>query len=103
MNAEIKQKWVEALRSGKYQQTKNLFACDGKHCAVGVLIDLYLKENDKSEIVIDELESMPTSVSLWAELESPTFETPISILDVMELNDAGHPFADLADFIECNL
>lgn len=47
MNAEVKKQWVEALRSGKYQQgtaalrTHN-FGQD-QYCCLGVLCDLYTK------------------------------------------------------------
>lgn len=43
MNPEIKTKWVEALRSGKYKQgKKSLRSREGdKYCCLGVLCDLY--------------------------------------------------------------
>jgi len=45
MNQEIKQRWIEALRSGEYQQGKeSLYHC-GKFCCLGVLTDLYIKEH----------------------------------------------------------
>lgn len=45
MKPEIKAKWVEALRSGKYTQGREqLCTPDGKMCCLGVLTDLYIKE-----------------------------------------------------------
>ena len=44
MNPQVKEKWVNALRSGEYSQ------CDGKlrsadgFCCLGVLCDLYSQE-----------------------------------------------------------
>lgn len=45
MNPEVKDKWLTALRSGKYEQGKQrLQTADGKFCCLGVLCDLYAKE-----------------------------------------------------------
>lgn len=37
MDAELKGKWVKALRSGKYKQGKGVLCDRGKHCCLGVL------------------------------------------------------------------
>lgn len=49
MNAEIKTKWIEALKSGKYPKgVKALNYQDDKgvqrYCCLGVLCDLYIEE-----------------------------------------------------------
>lgn len=42
MNAEIKTKWIQALRSGKYEQTKGtLHVQDNGYCCLGVLCDVF--------------------------------------------------------------
>ena len=44
MNQEIKAKWVNALRSGDYEQGQGaLKNPDGQYCCLGVLCDLYDK------------------------------------------------------------
>lgn len=49
MNTDVKAKWTAALRSGAYSQTKyNLKNVNG-FCCLGVLCDLYLKENPGTE------------------------------------------------------
>lgn len=49
MNSEVKAMWVTALRSGDYPQTRsNLQDSDG-FCCLGVLCDLYLRENPEIE------------------------------------------------------
>lgn len=42
MNQELKQYWIDALKSGKYQQGTQGFLRDGKHnyCVLGVLADI---------------------------------------------------------------
>ena len=37
MDPEIKRQWVEALRSGKYEQGRLFLERDGKFCCLGVL------------------------------------------------------------------
>jgi hypothetical protein len=52
MNKEIKEKWINALRSGKYEQGKSqLRSLSNKFCCLGVLCDLYkdeLKDENKT-------------------------------------------------------
>lgn len=44
MNQEIKQKWVEALRSGMYTQGKGQLREGDAFCCLGVLCDIHSKE-----------------------------------------------------------
>jgi hypothetical protein len=47
MNQEVKDKWLKALRSGKYKQGKfALKRADDTFCCLGVLCDLYHKEGN---------------------------------------------------------
>ena len=52
MNAEVKKQWVEALRSGKYEQGIGVLRRhnDGEdqYCCLGVLCDLYTKAFPKA-------------------------------------------------------
>lgn len=41
MNADIKAKWVAALRSGEYKQGHEHLRVDDSYCCLGVLCDLY--------------------------------------------------------------
>ncbi len=82
MNQEILSKWVKALRSGEYAQGFDKLKKDNCFCVMGVLTDLYVKENSsvatwaKSEIgnwFYRDLETssvsiLPRSVSRWAGL-----------------------------------
>jgi hypothetical protein len=45
MNQEWKEKWVTALRSGEYSQTKGTLRDNDSYCCLGVLCDLVAKEN----------------------------------------------------------
>ena len=47
MKPEIKQKWLDALRSGEYSQgTRHLYSGRG-FCCLGVLCDIYAKEKNE--------------------------------------------------------
>ncbi len=50
MNPEIKQKWIERLRSGKYQQGVGTLKCDrDKYCCLGILCEMYKEETNNGE------------------------------------------------------
>ena len=106
MKSEIKQAWLNALRSGDYQQgRKYLRQCD-QYCCLGVLCDLYSKaaglEWEPLEGNADQVQSMlnhettlPFKVQEWAGI--PGKPNP---LELAAYNDNGATFAELANMIE---
>lgn len=40
MKADLKEKWVAALRSGNYKQGKNVLKRNGAYCCLGVLCEV---------------------------------------------------------------
>lgn len=128
MKKDIKDKWVSALRSGKYKQgTGYLIKSSNaggqcKHCCLGVLCDLYLQEHDvelswNSEVISDtevlNVASLygtefvlPYQVQEWAGLHEPSPCVEYCGHDEMlsELNDYERlDFNGIADLIEENL
>ena len=130
MNSEIKQKWVNALRSGEYKQSSRGFLCvtseyGAGYCCLGVLCDLYVKEHNKEWAkeykewtkryngrILDfegEDQYPPQSVVEWAGLpdKNPSIEFSGEIDDcefedpeLSELNDEGISFNTIAGLIE---
>jgi hypothetical protein len=108
MNPQIKQKWVDALRSGEYQQTQKRLRTEDGFCCLGVLCDLYGKENNvewqHNEVVGYFYEnhsfSLPSSVVEWSGVEdgNPFVNDQTSSLG--SLNDKGSTFIEIADLIE---
>lgn len=107
MNQEIKTRWIEALRSGNYQQGKDgLFHC-GKFCCLGVLTDLYIKEHglqwnqDSADLWSFEEEGgvLPRSVQQWSGIDFPN---PTILGDrATDHNDNYHlSFNEIAALIE---
>ncbi len=126
MNPEVKQKWIGALRSGKYEQgTEKLRSVSG-YCCLGVLCDLYAQEhntewefrgNEETNLQPQdywyfdkESEFLPESVMNWAKL----FRNPMLRIEdddemfevneeVSTLNDEGYSFSTIADLIEAQM
>jgi hypothetical protein len=112
MNPQIKQKWLNALRSGDYQQGQRYLRTNSGFCCLGVLCDLYGKENNVEWELLDVsthyefqgFESyLPSSVRKWANLEycNPHVNNGESTL--VRLNDTGFTFEQIADVIEKQL
>lgn len=110
---ENSQKWVYALRSGKYTRTAGILRCEGKagccNCALGVAMELYIDEHP--ETYTRNLDSygvfvnprhiinarLPSAVREWLGLTISGHDR------VMDMNDnKGLTFEQMAEFIESN-
>lgn len=111
MNQEVKKLWVDALRSGEYQQGKGSLRNDNKYCCLGVLCDLAVSSGVckcRSGIFPgnvlyrydSEFDVLPDSVIDWAELESKNPAIRADALTLGDLNDSGRDFIFIADRIE---
>lgn len=104
MNFEVKKEWLEALRSGKYQQgNQELRTVEGRFCCLGVLCDLYSR---KFQVPWDErkfqreLSYPPMEVRMWAGLEHEDPMIPSVNHSLSYLNDDGKTFDEIAKYIE---
>jgi len=95
---EFAEKWIEALRSGNYQQTKANLQNDSGYCCLGVACctignteGLYGKAYPDSKLlpINGMYEMVEDEVALFSVLAN--------------MNDAGHPFNEIADWIEANV
>ena len=103
MNKAIKTKWLEALRSGKYEQTTAQLRNNNKFCCLGVLCDIrnkegwdrlgsfrYYNSSSGSQIPIKLREKLGISFDQQHRL--------------FTMNDKeGKSFTEIADYIEANL
>jgi hypothetical protein len=118
-NRELFQKWINALRSGEYKQTRQSLHDDKGYCCLGVLCDVASKEN-KYNMAIDEYDfefitEEMRSTTLSSDLDG--FKSVIGLTDDEELklihmNDGYDPdiattvlekqkdFNQIADYIE---
>lgn len=122
MNPIVKKKWLKALRSGKYKKTTHALHCGKGFCCLGVLTDLYIKENpkyrswkratDSSMSYKGEGSIIPSSVKRWAGIKAsnPVMNVRGSIIqaNLAELNDGSWQikpwsFKRIAKLIEAQL
>lgn len=102
MNQEIKQKWVEALRSGKYEQgtTQLYWPSTNRYCCLGVLscvMDMKLT-SDGGSLMGSVGQSIGYTSFATAGLSEPDIEF------LWKMNDREEKsFLEIADFIEQNL
>jgi len=122
MRAEIKDKWVAALRSGEYVRTRETLRDDYGFCCLGVLCDLYIEEsqnvteeqrsywNNGHEFMVAkdpeqpgggyyENAVLPDSVMNWAGMKTTDGSISKDIC-LASLNDQGMEFEQIADVIE---
>ena len=110
MNQEIKAKWVAALRSGEYTQTKeSLNNCRG-FCCLGVLCDISKQETgfgiEETYAENDGAENLGLTVRAWAGLPASSGAT-VEINGIhsplTHHNDSGRTFLEISDAIEAQL
>ena len=113
MKQHIKEKWLEALRSGKYKQGKNLLKTEDGYCCLGVLCDLHRKStkskrnkwqgsyyNCGNEYTTSFL---PRLVQKWAGIDTKEGEFELKNGEkeyLTTLNDQGKSFKQIANYIE---
>lgn len=106
MDAELKAKWLEALRSGRYDQTTGQLRNGNCFCCLGVLCDVF--NPNAWEIEGD-----------WSYGEGPDQSHEVGVLPhnfritygidpvlealLIEMNDDGRTFSEIANYIEAKL
>lgn len=117
MNPEVKARWVAALRSGKYRQTRMALKDRTGYCCLGVLCDLYAKElgmawkatqlserADQPRNFLADTALPSAQVLIWSGLD-----TDRDVLiggereSLYDHNDHGRTFAEIADAVEAQL
>jgi hypothetical protein len=128
MNPQVKQKWIDALRSGKYDQGSEKLRSHQGFCCLGVLCDLYSHEKNQGwdfrgvrETNLQpqdywyfdgESEFLPDSVREWAGMACKNPSVRVDVTDnddeddwfyhdeIANLNDSGYTFKELSNVIE---
>jgi len=104
MDAEIKRKWVEALRSGKYRQAQRRLRRDDAFCCLGVLCDIAGRGQwrDDGGFIFEGPHDVEHTV-LPVGMNDLVGLGPLDEAHLAEMNDEGESFAKIADYIEANL
>lgn len=104
MNPEIKQKWVTALLSGKYEQGQHYLVKDNKYCCLGVLRDVIepgsLKIYGISSLSPEDKSYLQKTSYLHADHDGG-LKTP-DLVKLAALNDGGSSFKQIAEYIQNN-
>lgn len=125
MNAEMKAKWLEALRSGKFSQAQGILKVnplngEPGYCCLGVLCEIsgygtWKDDNDYSSPLTPEEQAQCEKMGDYATTDEASGELSSVLLhrfgmthgqqsELIDLNDAqGANFATIADYIEANL
>jgi hypothetical protein len=117
VNRDAKNLWLEALRSGQYEQGVGSLNKDDKLCCLGVLCEVAIgqgvdvsKEGEISGWISygGETAVLPFEVAEWSGVDS-CGEIPVSVgvdddgdpyTNLADLNDNKVPFNTIADIIE---
>ncbi len=128
MDSSLKQRWVRALRSGKYTQATGALRTEDGFCCLGVLCDVYDPENwtlaPHEELGHESQEwhykstnrpndrtywkdVLPNEIVEFAGFDTGNPEVPYEVCDgktsLAVINDRGATFAQIADLIETHL
>ena len=90
MDAELKQKWVAALRSGEYKQCQRVLHDGVGYCCIGVLEAISGLAPEKNAVMIGE--------GIVDRIGGVNYKSAL-----VSLNDNGKSFSEIADYIEKNL
>lgn len=114
MNRERFKLFIDALRSGKYQKTRDVLSQNDKYCATGVLCDVALKnEYGLGKWIIRQpfniletksgvSESRPTEdICDWYGISNDGWVGQYDLIQgIIDANDNGDDFAEIADWLE---
>lgn len=104
MKPEIKKIWIEALRSGKYQQGQGALKEGDSFCCLGVLCDLYdstgwdpaPNDNRSKKLSFQSFMGAPSlDVLDWSKFPQALLQDYIDANDIHDLT-----FHQIADMIE---
>jgi hypothetical protein len=101
MNTELKQKWVEALRSGEYRQIRGrLNDYDNGYCCLGVLCKVAGYEVIGTNILENEKIVVENYIAIDNLIKDDSYDVSYFI----QLNDNNrYTFDEIAEYVEKNL
>lgn len=101
MNKELKAKWVAALHSGDYEQAKGALRTETGFCCLGILCEVAQFPEWDGMRCGGLNESIPKYICDRINLPYGSFKTPCDD-NLMEMNDEGKSFTEIANYIERN-
>ena len=104
MKDRIKELWLEALRSGEYEQGTNKLVIENgetQFCCLGVLTNLYVEETGDAEVWEISTAVLSDKVRNWAGIRdnNPSLQLDDGNESAAVMNDSGYDFDKIADAI----
>ncbi len=105
MDAELKQKWITALRSGEWKQTKSVLRRRfvAEYCCLGVLCEVSEEGLVYDEFRGDWQAGNPRNRAPHALARGAFGLSLVDIDKLTDLNDTGSDFPAIADWIAENI
>jgi hypothetical protein len=101
MDAQLKAKWVEALRSGTFKQERNGIGSTARKCLCCLGVGAVVVNPDIDLVTTDDAVKALFGEAGW-KLNNGGYSADICTL--IEMNDLDErSFAEIADYIEANL
>lgn len=102
MNASIKARWVERLRSGRYAQTKSSLTNDSQDafCCLGVLCTIAEDDGIVKRADWEHGSTLPEAVQTWAGIGEADPVIDGRHTRASAANDHGAKFPDIATAIQ---
>lgn len=100
---EIQQKWLDALRSGKYKQGRLRLRRGDEFCCLGVACDIYNDTKWKPSwwgSLYEVGDGLTIDLLLNGWLKDLFGLTEDNMETLASMNDEGKTFTEIADFIE---
>lgn len=104
------QRWLDALRSGEYEQGRDRLCIDNRYCCLGVAAELF--QTSRTEITVDPRHNIksydgdhffaPSYVIAALGLRTNTGSAFKSGVGLAGLNDRGVSFSEIAAHIEAD-
>jgi hypothetical protein len=101
----LQQAWIDALRSGKYEQTERRLRLADRFCCLGVLCDLQPNANwVKETLSVDSIQIYSFEGAVSTPTDSLLAQYKItSAYEFTHLNDnKNYTFNEIADAVEAN-
>jgi hypothetical protein len=103
MDAELKAKWIEALRSGKYKQCRSSLRQNDGFCCLGVLADANGEQwSTEKWLMPGQYRVVRGGGCLFYGVQQGLL-TEEQMDALADMNDEGKSFSEIADYIEQNL
>jgi len=103
MNQAMKKRWVKALRRGNYKQQTGVLQNQLGYCCLGVLADIETDGDwvwnvgEQAWEISGQTDTLNTGLLNKAKISDETQG------DLINMNDGGESFDEIADWIEENL